>query len=131
MLYQENGEPLWSLQINAVMNDGTVLGEDGREISPEEQHEPSLTALARVALDPELVHRGSILLYLLITLLALLNVFQICFPGFFFRLSLLGHVRNIDDAEPSDWYIAMERIGWLVLAGMCLFLYWQALTVTV
>ena len=131
MLYQENGAPLWSRPINAVMNDGTVLGEDGREISPEEQHEPSLTALARVALDPELVHRGSILLYLLVTLPALLNVFQICFPGFFFRLSLLGHVRNIDDAEPSDWYIAMERIGWLVLAGMCLFLYWQALTVTV
>ena len=131
MLYQENGEPWMEVRFSVSSGSDTVLFVDGREISPEEQHEPSLTALARVALDPELVHQGSILLYLLVTLPALLNVFQICFPGFFFRLSLLGHVRNIEDAEPSDWYIAMERIGWLVLAGMCLFLYWQALTVTV
>ena len=126
-LYQEDGEPLWGIQVTATMSDGTVIGEDGQEISLEEQHEPSLSALARVALDPELIHRGSILLYLAVTLLALFNMVQICFPHLFFRLSLWGHVRNLDDAEPSDFYIMMEHVEWAVLAIVCLVLYGMCL----
>ena len=126
-LYQEDGEPLWSISVSATMSDGTVIGENGRVISPKEQHEPSLSALARVALDPELMHRGSIWLYLAVTLLALFNMVQICFPHLFFRLSLWGHVRNLDDAEPSDFYIMMEHVEWAVLAIVCLVLYGMCL----
>ena len=127
-LWDESGKPLWGIRVSASMSNGTVIGEDGRVISSEEQHEPSLGALARIVLAPELTHRGSILLYLATTLLALLNVVQICFPHFFFRLSLWSRVRNIDDAEPSDWYIAMENIDWAVLAIVCLVLYAMSLT---
>ena len=127
-LYQEDGEPLWGIRVSATMSDGTVIGENGRVISPEEQHEPGLWALARIVLHPELTHRGNVWLYLAATLLAAFNCFQICFPHFFFRLSLWGHVRNIDDAEPSDWYIAMENIEWAVLAIVCLVLYAMSLT---
>ena len=66
--------------------------------------------------------------YLAVTLLALFNIIQICFPHLFFRLSLLGRVRNIDDAEPSDFYIAMEQIEWVVLALACLLFYYMAMT---
>ena len=127
-LYQEDGEPLWGIRVSATMSDGTVIGEDGRVISPEEQHEPGLGALARIVLAPELTHQGNVWLYLTVTLLAVFNCFQICFPHFFFRLSLWGHVRNIDDAEPSDWYIAMENIEWAVLAMVCLALYAMGLS---
>ena len=127
-LYQEDGEPLWGIRVSATMSDGTVIGEDGRVISPEEQHEPGLGALARIVLAPELTHQGNVWLYLTVTLLAVFNCFQICFPHFFFRLSLWGHVRNIDDAEPSDWYIAMENIEWAVLAMVCLVLYAMGLS---
>lgn len=124
-LYQENGEPLWDLGISVTMSGGRVVeaGEDGREIGLREQHEPGPAALARLALAPELTHRGSVGRYLLITLLALFNIFQICCPSFFFRLSLIGRVRNVEQAEPSDFYIAMEKLEWLILAGACLFLY--------
>ena len=122
-LWDESGEPLWGIRVSATMSDGTVIGEDGRVISPEEQHEPGLWALARIVLHPELTHRGNLFLWMACTLLALFNLFQICFPHFFFRLSLWGHVRNIDDAEPSDWYIAMENIEWAVLAIVCLVMY--------
>ena len=127
-LWDESGEPLWGIRVSATMSDGTVIGENGRVISPEEQHEPGLGALARIVLAPELTHRGNIWLYLTVTLLAVFNCFQICFPHFFFRLSLWGHVRNIDDAEPSDWYIAMENIEWAVLAMVCLALYAMGLS---
>ena len=127
-LWDESGKPLWGIRVSASMSNGTVIGEDGRVISPEEQHEPSLAALVRVVLNPELTHRGNLLLWMACTLLALFNLFQICFPHFFFRLSLWGHVRNIDDAEPSDWYIAMENIEWAVLAMVCLALYAMGLS---
>jgi len=32
-------------------------------------------------------------------------------------------VRNINDAEPSDFYIAMEKLEWGMLAVICLVLY--------
>ena len=110
---------------------GATLYVDGREVVREEQYAPPLSVLAEVALGPELTHRGSVGLYLAVTLLALVNILQICFPGFFFRLSLWGHVRNIETAEPSDWYILMERIEWLILTLACLVLYWQVLRVIV
>ena len=34
---------------------------------------------------------------------------------------------HIDDAEPSSFYIAMEHIEWVVLAGACLIFYAMAL----
>ena len=66
-------------------------------------------------------------IYLGVTLLALLNAVQICFPGFFFRLSLWGHVRNVDDAEPSEFYIAVEHAEWVLLALLVPVLYWSGL----
>ena len=81
-----------------------------------------------MALDPELTRQGNILLYLLITVLAVFNMFQICFPGLFFRLVIRWHVRDPELAEPSDFYIAMERVEWVVIAIVCLVLYGMCLT---
>lgn len=126
-LYQESGEPVMSLDVYAVTSGGTILNGSGGEISQQEYHAPSPAVLARVVLAPELTHRGSLLLYLVITLVAVLNIFQICFPGFFFRLSLRGLVRNREDAEPSDFYIAMEHMEWAGLAVVCLVFYFICL----
>ena len=128
-LWDERGEPVWNTAFS-VRSGGeeATLYVDGREVTWEEQHEPSLGALARIVLAPELTHRGSILLYLATTLLAVFNCFQICFPHFFFRLSLWSRVRNIDDVEPSDWYIAMEKLEWFILAVVCLVLYAMGLS---
>ena len=127
-LIQEDGELLWGSSSYAFASDGTILGENGRVITQQEFHEPDLYTLVRVALEPELTHRGSMGLYLAVTLLALFNIIQICVPHLFFRLSLLGRVRNIDDAEPSDFYIAMEQSEWVVLALACLLFYYMAMT---
>ena len=116
---EEQYIPLGNLNAHGVL----PLGRGGGGVSQKEYHAPSPAVLARVVLAPELTHRGSVLLYLVVTLFAALNIFQICFPGFFFRLSLLGLVRNREDAEPSDFYIGMEHIEWAVLAIVCLVLY--------
>ena len=127
-LIQEDGEPLWESSSYAIASDGTILGENGRVITQQEFHEPDLSTLVQVALEPALTNRGSMGFYLTVTLLVLFNIIQICFPYLFFRLSLLCRVRNIDDAEPSDFYIAMEQIEWVVLALACLLFYYMAMT---
>ena len=126
-LYDESGEPLIELGVHFTVSGGTVVDENGREIPQEELHEPGLTILVQLALAPELIHRGSVALYLLVTLLALLNAAQILFPMAFFRLSLLFHVRNIEAAEPSEWYIFGARCGWVLLSVIIPVAYWWAL----
>lgn len=132
-LFDEDGELVWDTGSYAFTNDAILDLETGREVSRQEYHEPSLSSVVRVALGPELTRRGSVGLYLAVTFLALLNIVQILFPEALFKLSLLGHIRSadIDDAEPSSFYIAMEHIEWVVLAGVCLVVYVMALDVIV
>ena len=126
-LIQEDGESLWE-DSNIYMISGEQIWRNGQEITEREYREPSLSALARVALGTELTRQGNILLYLLITVLAVFNVLQICFPGLFFRRYIRWRVRDPELAEPSDFYIAMERMEWVVLAIVCLVLYGMCLT---
>lgn len=126
-LIQEDGESLWE-DSNIYMISGEKIWRNGQEITEREYREPSLSALARVALGTELTRQGNILLYLLITVLAVFNVLQICFPGLFFRRYIRWRVRDPELAEPSDFYIAMERMEWVVLAIVCLVLYGMCLT---
>ena len=129
MLFDENGDPFWAIRAYGHASDGTIMVEGGQTISQEEYHAPGFSTLVQVVLEPELTHKGDVGLYLAVTFLALLNIVQILFPEALFKLSLLGRIRSvdIDDAEPSSFYIAMEHIEWVVLAGACLIFYAMAL----
>ena len=129
MLFDEDGEPFWEIHAYGHVSDGTIVAEDGQTVSQEEYHAPGFSTLVQVVLEPELTHKGNVGLYLAVTFLALLNLVQILFPEALFKLSLLGRIRSIDidDAEPSSFYIAMEHIEWVVLAGACLIFYAMAL----
>ena len=129
MLFDEDGEPFWEIRAYGHVSDGTIVAEDGQTVSQEEYHAPGFSTLVQVVLEPELTHKGNVGLYLAVTFLALLNLVQILFPEALFKLSLLGRIRSIDidDAEPSSFYIAMEHIEWVVLAGACLIFYAMAL----
>lgn len=129
VLHGEDGESFGLLDIT-YSSGGKTFDADGRELTPRDLHEPDLGTVATLGLGrSNLTCRGSFGLYLLVTLLAAFNIFQICFPGLMFRWSLLGRVRDPDSAEPSDFYIAVERIEWVVLTGVAAWLYWMAMTV--
>lgn len=68
---------------------------------------------------PDIVHRGSIGLYLLLVLITLLVMLDVAYPLVLFRLE---HCCDVRDPEPSDFYLGMQRVGWgiypfLLLAG--------------
>ena len=129
VLYSEDGEPFEALGITYGTSSGKVYA-NGRELTPRDLHEPGLTTVARLALqEPELTHRGDLGLYLLATLLPVLDILGICFWKrlFYYQMSLT--VRDPDAAEPSDYYLAVQRAGWVLLAVGSAVCYWMAMTV--
>lgn len=129
VLYGEDGEPFGMVDLT-FSSGGKTYDSNGKELTARDLHAPDLSTVARLAMDePELTHRGNFGLYLLVTLLAVFNMFQICFPGLMFRWSIRWHVRDPYAAEPSDFYIFMERAEWVFLTGMAAILYCLATTV--
>ncbi len=127
-LFTEAGEAhQGDISFTTVYSNGekTVYSSDGEPLTAEDLHAPGPAVLARLVLDPALRRRGSVSLFLLVTLLAALNLAAICFPNAFFRLSLWGHVKNLEEAEPSDYYLFCTHVGWLLLAVIAGVLYWR------
>lgn len=121
-LIWEDGEPL-------ILTSGYSVSTGGHVIPLDESNsrEPDLFTLAEIVLEPKLTHRGDLTLFLLAIFVSILNAVQICFPRLLFRLSLLGRIRDPDSAEPSKFYIAMEKIEWAFLTIVVLLLYGTSL----
>ena len=122
-LYDESGNELSGLSFSATMGDGTMIGPDGEIITPREQHEPKAAQLLRVALAPELVHRGSWLIYTFLTLLAAAGMGYILFYRELFYWDMSFTVKNPENAEPSDWYVFSSLLGMGIITAMVLVLY--------
>ena len=121
-LIDENGEPLIADAVSF-----RVVGAVQTEEERREQNTPGPTVLVRAAMGPELTHKGDVGLYLAVTFIALLNIVQILFPEALFRLSMVLRVSDVDNVEPSEWYIFTEHVEWVILAGACLIFYAMAL----
>lgn len=129
VLYDEEGGLFEFMTVSYGTSGGKVYDSTGRELTQRDLHAPGLNTVAALALqEPELAHRGNFSLYLLATLLAGFNMFLICFPGLMFRRSARWYIRDPEAAEPSDFYIIMERAEWVVFTGIAAALYCLALT---
>ena len=122
-LYNDSGNQLPSLSFSATMGDGTMIGSDGEVITPREQYEPKAAQLLRVALAPELVHRGSWLIYTFLTLLAAAGMGYILFYRELFYWDMSFTVKNPENAEPSDWYVFSSLLGMGIITAVVLVLY--------
>ena len=74
---------------------------------------------------PEPVHRGSIGLYLLVVLMTLLLMLDVAYPLVLFKLQ---HMLDVRDPEPTDFYLGMQRAGWVIYPFLLLAGYLYALT---
>ena len=98
-------------------------GTSGGKSAPEE-----LTRwdVMRFLEGPEPVHRGSIGLYLLVVLMTLLLMLDVAYPLVLFRLE---HCCDVRDPEPSDFYLAMQKVVWVIYPFLLLAGYIFALTI--
>lgn len=65
--------------------------------------------------DPDVESRGDLRLILLGVFLSVLNAVSILFADELFRWNLRFSIRNVEDAEPSDWELFSRGLSWVLL----------------
>lgn len=118
-LYNEDGT-IDNFGLSYVTGDGMERDENGNVIDP---IEPSASIILELMNDPELTHKGEWFAWFGAVFICVLNALSILFADELFRWNLAFQIRNVDNAEPSDWEIAGRYIGWTVLAITALVLF--------
>ena len=83
-------------------------GEDEDYGPPEYLSRDSVWSFAQ---GPDTSARGSVGIYLLMLLFSALVALDAAFPRVLFYMQ---HCCDVRDPEPSDFYLAMQRLGWVV-----------------
>lgn len=89
-----------------MFNIGLQVGSD-----PWSGYETTALSVMRFAQGPDLTARGSWLLYFLMVFLTLLLALDVAFPTVLFYMQ---HCCDVRDPEPSDFYLAMQKVGWAI-----------------
>lgn len=114
-LYDENGD--------YHSSSGIIIWAAGAEKTAAD-YAPGVSTILRVALAPNVVRRGSVGFYLLGVLICAANALSILYADALFRWNLRFAIRAPEDAEPSDWELFSQWVGWIVLtiAALALFI---------
>ena len=84
--------------------------------------------LVQLALEPELIDRGDWRLYGIVVVFTLMLMVDVAFPRAIFRLR---HRRWVKDPEPTDDYMSMQHLAWLIaVPGLLGFYIWASMTLT-
>lgn len=110
-LYHENGD-LENGGITITTSAGVTLDEDGNMVDP---NEPSLSTILELMGGPALTHKGDWLPYLLGVFLCAVTAVTILFADELFRFQLSFRVRDVENAEPTDWELFGRYVAWTVL----------------
>lgn len=110
-LYHENGD-LENGGITITTSAGVTLDENGNVVDP---NEPSLSTILELMDGPALTHKGDWLPYLLGVFLCAVTAVTILFADELFRFQLSFRVRDVENAEPTDWELFGRYAGWTVL----------------
>jgi len=102
-LYDKNGEPMVDEVIRVRINDETLYNED---------YKIPLKNIADLATFSDDTIRGRYEFLIMAVFLFIYIGIDIKFPLFFFNLRYWLAVEN---PEPSDFYIAMQKISWVVV----------------
>ena len=119
-LYNEDGT-LESLGFTVYTSYGVEYDENGNII---DRMEPSALNIYELVNGPELTHKGEMPAWFGGMIICILNVLTILFVDELFRWNLAFQIRNVENAEPSDWEIAGRYIGWtgMVIMALAIFI---------
>lgn len=111
--YDKNGQ--WDSGIEII------TGQDEADPAFIGLHERNVVYFAE---GPELTARGSWFLYALMVFFTLLVMLDVAFPTVLFYMQ---HCCDVRDPEPSDFYLAMQKVSWGVYPVLLLIGYGMAL----
>ena len=114
-LYNEDGT-FESIKISyRVSGESFDRDENGNIINPVE---PSASTILELTNGPQLTHKGEWAVWFLAVFFCMINAVSILFADELFRWNLRLRLRNVDQAEPSDWEIVGRYISWAVIMIM-------------
>lgn len=118
-MYNEDGT-INNFGFSYVTGDGIERDENGNVI---DSIEPSASTILKLMNDPKLTHKGEWSALFGAVFICVINALSILFADELFRWDLAFRIRNVDNAEPSDWEITGRYIGWTALTIMALVLF--------
>ena len=118
-LYNEDGT-LDYLSLSFVTTNGIEMDENGEVI---DRMEPTASDIYELLKGPKLTHKGEALAWYGAAAVCVLNTLSMLFADELFRWNLLFQIRNVENAEPSEWEIASRYIGWTVITIMALVIF--------
>lgn len=123
MLIDTDGT-LADFSISVTTVNGTTIDANGNVVDP---MEPSASIILEIMAGPQLTHKGSWGVWLGCVGICLLTALSIVFVDELFRWELSFHIRDVEQAEPSDWELAGRYISWTVLPIIALALFIRGL----
>jgi len=105
-LYDTEGNPL----LNDVIKIEVVP--QGAKGNPYLNYEPSKWEMVNIVLGENEKIRGNVGLLLIALVIIAVMAIDIKWPLFFFTLK---HFLSVRDPEPSDFYLKMQKVGWVAM----------------
>ena len=118
-LYNEDGT-LDNLGFAVYSSYGVEYDESGNVI---DRMEPSAATIYELLNEPELTHKGEKAAWFGAVFICIINALTMLFVDELFRWNLAFQIRNVENAEPSDWEIAQRYIAWTAMTIMALVLF--------
>ena len=98
---------------------------NGEAPDPWEDYVPGAATVLSLAYDQPDLHRGSLTLYAAMVFLTVLLAVNVAFPKALFQLRYVSAVR---DPEPTEFYLGMQKLSWVLLTVLLAVGYIIALT---
>lgn len=91
--------------------------------------EPGTYSILKIAAEVGVAQRGAFGIFLLGMLLCIINTVSILFADELFRWNLHFSIRNVENAEPSEWELFSRWISWLAITVCALVVLIRGLSV--
>ena len=118
-LFNEDGD-FEHINISWGTIDGIEMDAAGNIIDP---MEPSVSNIIDLMAGPELTHKGEWSTWFGGVVISILTAISILFADELFRFNLAFQIRNVEQAEPSEWEIASRYIVWTILPILTVILF--------
>lgn len=119
-LFPAEDSPDDDLGVYFVTDDGVWKDADGNAVDPAK---PDAADILRIALAPELTHKGNWLVWFGAVCISLLNAATILYADELFRWNLSFQIQNAENAEPSEWEMLSRYLSWTVLTIAVVIIY--------
>lgn len=91
--------------------EGIVIDENGNEI---DEMKPSVSVILELMAGPKLTNKGNWITYVEAVIFSIFTAISIVFADEIFRWNLAFQIRNVEQAEPSEWEITSRYVVWTV-----------------